>query len=221
MKNVIHVYVHFDEIKQKKKKKKKPVAKKPVAKKPVAKKPVAKKHLDNLPETHKKLSDAIGLTNLFKALEKIHPVTDEPLFFHKDEPTETKKFKVTNWIEDSLVDHKRKKSIQKNTGYSEDSKKFLLSDEFHKTLGQVPKLQAENLNAAFALVKYLKKYPGRTHTEICMFLNSEKYVLKSFSKPAHYANYKNIFKFLTKTGRLEKVGNDNNTRFVYYINELF
>ena len=76
MKNVIHVYVHFDEIKQKKKKKKKPVA---------------KKHLDNLPETHKKLSDAIGLTNLFKAFEKIHPVTDEPLFFHKDEPTETKK----------------------------------------------------------------------------------------------------------------------------------
>ena len=50
-----------------------------------------------------------------------------------------KKFKV----------HKRKKSIQKNTGYSEDSKKFLLSGEFYKTLGQVPKLQAENLNATY------------------------------------------------------------------------
>jgi len=106
--------------------------------------------------------------------------------------------------------------------YSEDSKKFLESPElfFITHSEKIPKMQAENLNAAFALNKVLKQInEGMTYKEIALFLNTQKECLNgrwTVNYINHEGNYRNIINFLIRTDRMKKVWNDKHTRYKFY-----
>lgn len=75
-------------------------------------------------------------------------------------------------------------------------------------------LQSENLNAAKAVVDYLKRNPGTIQVEMRKVIDRNKKVLKNgylgfpYNGKAHYMNYQNIETYLleNKLARTERDG---------------
>jgi len=76
------------------------------------------------------------------------------------------------------------------------------------------KLNTENQNAATATVKYLKKNPGINQTQVYIFINTQKELLRAYNTPMHYKNYENIISYLHENN-LIRVEQNTKGKFYY------
>lgn len=86
----------------------------------------------------------------------------------------------------------------------------------------IPKLQTENLNAAMAVIEYLKRNPGSVQVDMRKVIDRNKRVLKNgyfgfpYNGKAHYMNYQNIETYLIFMRLAKKVRDEVNNVVRWY-----